>query len=68
MSAPARTPRYIRQTLDLDQDDAELLNQLHLLEKLPKSEIIRRALRTFARKRGLGRRAKPTPSLIDNNV
>jgi len=58
-----------RHTLDLDEDDTELLNQLHLLEKQSKSEIIRRALRTFARKRGLGKRAaKPNHSLIDTNA
>ena len=49
MSTPAVPPWVSVTQLRLDADDSELLERCAAAEKLPKVEILRRALRHFAR-------------------
>ena len=65
MSDPMRVPRRsiasnYSYRLRMDDDDQELLRQLVEAEKLPLSEILRRALRSYARK--VLRSAAPAPA------
>jgi len=54
-------PKLMPQRFDvrLDEDDNELMNRLVMKEKLSKAEIMRRALRVYAKSVGL----EETPSI-----
>ncbi len=45
-------------TIRLDQDDRRILVQLSKIERLPQSEVIRRAIRELGAARGLSERGE----------